>query len=135
MKPVETHLKGDAELMKSLNADFIKLKKSDRDDGKVRCMAKMAQKGCEHRSHWAIFIWIMGAEMKAARADKTALKWAKRAMRVFDHIGHSEVCKLEPNFELGGDLTAPEGKRKMRIRETRSRAMALLKSLATPWAA
>jgi hypothetical protein len=35
-------------------------------------------------------------------------------MKVFSHIA-KKICKFKPNFELGGDLTAEEGKQKMCI--------------------
>jgi hypothetical protein len=113
-KPAETHLKGNAELMKILGIDFAMLKKIDCGDDKKWHATKMAKKEHEHKSCWAIFIWIMGAETKATCTGETALKWAKRIMRVFNHIGH-QICQFKPNFELGGDLTAEEGKQKMHI--------------------
>jgi hypothetical protein len=118
MPPIEKHVKGDPELMGGLNTDFTMHKKSDCDNNKTRRISKTSKGGCDHNAHWALFIWIMRKEMKAIRIDETALKWAMKAMNVFNHVSTMPTMhQCIPKFALGGDRTAEEGKPLMHVRD------------------
>jgi hypothetical protein len=102
--------------MKELNIDFIMRKKDDCDNNKTARVTKTSKAGHNCNAHWALFIWIMREEAKADCTDDTALKWAKKIMNVFNRAAMTQnMCQHRPNFELGGDSTAEEGKPLMHV--------------------
>jgi hypothetical protein len=104
--------------MKELNIDFIMRKKDDCDNNKMARATKTSKAGHDHNVHWALFIWIMREETKADCTDDTALKWARKIMNVFNHIATTQnMCQHRPNFELGGDSIAEEGKPLMHVED------------------
>jgi hypothetical protein len=92
------------------------LKKDDCDNNKTARVTKTSKAGHDHCVHWALFIWIMREETKADCTDDTALKWAKKTTNVFNHIATTQnTHQCRPNFVLGGDSTAEEGKPLMHV--------------------